>query len=306
MGMRALRVIWVLSALAFLVYFLVTRWPTVVELTRSLSIWQPILSLALLVAAKLAYAEVVHLTLRALGRQSGFGQAFHAYSISQIGKYIPGSIWQFVGRYDIYKGYGLHSRHVIEVLVLENALMLAVALLIGSPAAVKLGMPILTIVPPLGVAVTGVVAVTAILAALAFLPGLSARLARLAEVSWRDRSLVVRISAMFLVMWILLGLSAYVLFAKQSGVSLPYVVSLFALSYVIGFAVVFAPAGVGVREAVVALGLAGVMAPRDALLIAVGHRIVYVASDLLCAGAASFLTTNARRRVDGNRRAESG
>jgi len=292
--MRALRVVWVMSALGFLFYFLFTRWSTVVELMHALSVWQPVLSLTLLVAGKLAYSEVVRLTLRALGRQAGFRQAFHAYSISQIGKYIPGSIWQFVGRYDIYRGYGLHSRHVVELLVLENALMLALALLVGSPAAIKIGVPIITLIPPLGVAVTGVVAVAAILAALIFLPGLSTRLATLVEVSWRDRRLFFRVSATFLAMWILLGLSAYVLFAREPGVSLPYVVSLFALSYVIGFAVVFAPAGFGVREAVLALGLAGVMAPQDALLLAVGHRIVYVASDLLCAGAALALMRHAR------------
>jgi glycosyltransferase 2 family protein len=302
--MRALRVIWVLSALGFLLYFVVTRWPTVIELTRSLNVWQPILSLILLVAAKLAYTEVVHLTLRALDRKAGFGQAFHAYSVSQIGKYIPGSIWQFVGRYDIYRGYGLHSRHVVELLVLENALMLAVALLVGSTAAIKIGIPILTIVPPLGVAVTGLAAAAAVVAAVLFLPSLAARLGRLAQICWRDRGLVVRVSVMFLAMWILLGLSAYVLFAKQPGVSLPYVVSLFALSYVIGFAVVFAPAGVGVREAVLALGLASVMSPEDALLLAVGHRIVYVASDLFCAGVASLLMANARAQSDDSHRAE--
>ena len=302
--MRALRVIWVLSALGFLLYFVVTRWPTVIELTRSLSVWQPVLSLILLVAAKLAYTEVVHLTLRALDRKAGFSQAFHAYSVSQIGKYIPGSIWQFVGRYGIYRGYGLHSRHVVELLVLENALMLAVALLVGSAAAIKIGIPILTIVPQLGVAVTGLAAAAAVVAAVLFVPGLAARLGRLAQICWRDRGLVVRVSVMFLAMWILLGLSAYVLFAKQPGVSLPYVVSLFALSYVIGFAVVFAPAGVGVREAVLALGLASVLSPEDALLLAVGHRIVYVASDLLCAGVASLLMANARARSDDSHRAE--
>jgi len=57
------------------------------------------------------------------------------------------------------------------------------------------------------------------------------------------------------------------------------VIGLFALSYVAGFVTIFAPAGVGVREAVFTIGLAGILPVEAALVDAVGHRIIYMLAD---------------------------
>jgi uncharacterized membrane protein YbhN (UPF0104 family) len=73
---------------------------------------------------------------------------------------------------------------------------------------------------------------------------------------WAHRSVVGLVVSLFALMWILMGLSIYLLVLEVRDVSVIYVVSLFALSFILGFVAIFAPAGLGIREAVITAGLA--------------------------------------------------
>jgi hypothetical protein len=126
--MKVLRLGWACLALGFVLYFVATRWETVVELQRSVELWQPIASLILIISGKLFYTKVVYLILATVNVNSGFHEAFYAYNISQLGKYIPGSIWQFIGRHEIYRRYGISSGQAFQFMALETILMLSTAL----------------------------------------------------------------------------------------------------------------------------------------------------------------------------------
>jgi hypothetical protein len=279
---QAVRLAWLLAALGFIGWFIATRWEEAWAHLSALSPWQPAAAFALLVAAKLVYVEVVRRSLKAVGAPGGWPLAFSAYNLSGLGKYIPGSVWQFVGRFEIYRSSGVGAPHAVGLILLENAIMLTMAGLAGLIAApVFLGMaldhvsvPVIASMAAAGALATagGVIAV----------PALRARLRQAAGAAGRHRGLIAAMAVLFAGMWVLMGLSAWTLIAdaEASGPGLAaYVIGLFALSYVAGFAAVFAPAGVGVREAVFTIGLAGFMPVEAALVIAVGHRLIYVVTD---------------------------
>lgn len=108
----------------------------------------------------------------------------------------------------------------------------------------------------------------------------------------------VRVVAVQFVIWVCFG-SAFSLIVVSSigwGTTSFYVIGLYALAYGAGFLAIFAPAGVGVREAVLVLGLAGRMSTEEALVFAALHRMLYLFADFLLAGISCVWIWGAKRR----------
>jgi uncharacterized membrane protein YbhN (UPF0104 family) len=57
----------------------------------------------------------------------------------------------------------------------------------------------------------------------------------------------------------------------------------FALSWVVGFVTVFAPSGIGVREAVITIMLAGIISPEASVIYAAINRVVWIVAEV-CLG----------------------
>jgi uncharacterized membrane protein YbhN (UPF0104 family) len=284
-GMQVMRAAWILLAIGFIAHLVITRWEAVLELRHTLAIWQPIACLLLILAGKLLHTEVVRSMIGAVNPQSRFGDAFYAHNVSQLGKYIPGAIWQFVALYEIYRRYGITSSQAVQMMLLENGAMVATSSFIGLGAApvfllllqAYLSWPLIAAI---GAAAT--VALTALLLTRRF----ASRAVLVLRSIWRYRGLVMRVVLLFLAMWVLIGLSTAALFAGYEAISPLYLIALFAMSFVIGFAAPFAPAGIGVRDVVFAVGLAGIVEPQAAAFITIGHRILFIAADLIFGGSA--------------------
>jgi uncharacterized membrane protein YbhN (UPF0104 family) len=64
----------------------------------------------------------------------------------------------------------------------------------------------------------------------------------------------------------------------------------YALAWVTGFMIMFAPAGLGAREATLSALLAGQIGTPEAITVALLSRLVTTAADLLAAAATLLLT----------------
>ena len=95
--------------------------------------------------------------------------------------------------------------------------------------------------------------------------------------------------------WLAIGIATW-LVALAFAPDAPVVTVVFAgiLSWVVGFVVVFAPGGIGVREAAFMAVAAVAMPIGVAATVAIVSRLVFVAADAIGAAAAALL---ARRRV---------
>ena len=80
--------------------------------------------------------------------------------------------------------------------------------------------------------------------------------------------------------------------------SLALYTAIFAGSYLAGFVALFAPGGIGVREAVIAALLNSRLGPADAIVLAATSRVVLSAIDIV-AGVASFGMPALRRKEQG-------
>ena len=240
-------------------------------------------------AAVSAYGFVWPYLLRRLGTPAPFSWITLFFK-SQLGKYLPGSVWQYAGRLGLARNRGVPIQRALvsvaaEIAYSAVAAAAASSLIIGwgAAAGVFLGLCALLV---LAVAVRG-------------------RLADLVRTGRLDRrSVLAALRAgpaaivLYLFVWAIYGIAfwttARALFAVPAS-DLPRYIGVFALAWLAGLVAFFAPGGIGVREAVIAALLTGRLGQADAIVLAATSRIVLSAIDL-AAGAASFGVPALRRR----------
>src|SRR5439155_145200 len=220
---------------------------------------------------------------------------------SQLGKYVPGSVWQYAGRVGLAKARGVSARLTMISLGVEvgaSALAAAVVGLFVLPLSIAL---------PIALALGAAAAVLSLARA-----GVPRRLAaaaaravhRIVPLSPADLGAALRasppVTALFFPVWAAYGLAfwltARALFPVPASDGL-YFAAAFALGWLAGMVAVFAPGGIGVREAV----LVGLLGPRvghaEAIVIAGMSRILLTGADLVGGGAALALGRLGRGHV---------
>lgn len=231
--------------------------------------------------------------LRDLGSPLAPGPSAAVFMVGQLGKYLPGSIWTVVAQTEIGSRLGIPRRRLGIVGILLLILTLLTGVLIGAPA-----------VPALlnaGLSTSHVATVVTVggLLAILLLPSVLNRM-----IAWlfkflrrpplehplRGRSIAVA-AAWTAAAWLASSLSVWVIAVHlaQPGVDQGRIAVLstsgMCLATVAGMVSFVVPAGIGVREALLALLLASVMSPSAAVTTVVVSRALSVASDVLWAGA---------------------
>lgn len=80
--------------------------------------------------------------------------------------------------------------------------------------------------------------------------------------------------------WVLFGLSFWLVFPPQAGFLMP-VVGAFSLSWVAGYVAFFAPGGIGIREALLTILLGGFFASQEVAVYATIHRVLWVLMEIV-------------------------
>lgn len=204
---------------------------------------------------------------------------------SQILKYLPSNVLHLVGRYAMARDKGVSHAAIGWSTLAEAALIVAAA---GGVAAV-FALPVVRqwlpadwankILPIAGVGIALGLVTTAVV-----------------MLRW-DRG-APKVAASRLVRASLLAILLYVIFFVMNGllfgtlvaalsgnfvVAKPLIIGLFAAAWVIGFVFPGAPAGIGIREAVLTSGLQLIGAGSVAVPAAIAYRIVTLGGDLLFA-----------------------
>ncbi|MCG7888370.1 MAG: hypothetical protein JAY93_20245 [Candidatus Thiodiazotropha taylori] len=88
-----------------------------------------------------------------------------------------------------------------------------------------------------------------------------------------------------LLIWLVLGFAFWITLTpfSASEIGLVFIIGLYAFSYAIGFAVPFAPAGIGIRESVLVLGLAPFLDINTAIILAALNRVFYIFIEIILA-----------------------
>lgn len=234
-------------------------------------------SLALAAAGTVAGAVIWLAILDALGVRPRLRWTALFFQ-AQLGKYIPGSVWQYAGRAAVARANGIPVRPVGISLPVEFA---ASAVAAGSMAGFLLGW--------WGVAIVTAVAIVLI-------------------ATERHRTFhrpsafaTVRATLLYLPIWLLLGGSFWLCARGLVAVparDLALYVGAFAVAWLAGLLAVYAPGGLGVREAVLVALLSSRLGSADALVVAATSRLILILVDVLLAVVATASLRRSRARPD--------
>ncbi len=256
--------------------------------------------LPLLVAS--AALALAHLPLTALVWRQAMGYlglsvtprwATKAYLIAQMGRYVPGGVWDVAGRVYLAAERGLPRGPVSVTILVEMVLGVVTGALIFLLSLSWWD----RVVPPEAwyVSLTFVALGLAVLhpAVLRPLLNLAARVLKrdtaLLPLTYRQ---VLTLALWHFLVRLLIGLAFYLFAAALTPLDwslMPVVAGIFVAAWVMGFVVIIAPQGLGVREGVMVLLLSFYMPVAVASVIAIAFRLWLSLRDLIMAAVGSRL-----------------
>ena len=209
---------------------------------------------------------------------------------TQIAKYLPGNVFHYVGRQALGRRLGLGHEALVASHLLEVISLLAAAAMIGAGGAIATHSPALATVslPVVATAATvGLLAWPVADAALRRLPFTAKRMTALPKLSvTRAGRLLLPALACHAAFLIGTGLLLLLLLraAGPTAVGPMDVLWVYALAWVAGLLTPGAPGGLGVREAVLTLGLGSALGSGTAAALALGLRFVTLLGDIITFG----------------------
>lgn len=266
------------------VWAVIRQWDSFITALSQLSWW----SASLATIASLAYVYLTMLSWRSL--LNGLGQPVPAmaastvFFTSQVAKYLPGGVWNFVAAAEAGVEHQISRRRSVTVLLTSmlvsilSGMVFAVLTLLVGPGGVRTDygwtavfLPVLAflLAPPV----------------LNRLIGLLLRLTRRepleTQLTWKSLGIAVFWS---FTAWLLSGLQVWLILTamgmEATVGSFLLATGGYALAWTVGFLVFFIPAGVGIREVVLGAVLAGQLSQGAVLAVILLSRILLTVSDI--------------------------
>jgi hypothetical protein len=251
--------------------------------------------------------------LRAMDQPAAHLRMIAILASTQFGKYLPGNIAHHIGRVALARAAGVRLPVALFSVAYEMLLVLvacahisALTLLWDHPEVLS-RWKVASYRTPLLLAIT-VCAVLALLLA----PRIAMRLARARAASKGETedslpnlhlrpATVASAYLVYAINFCLIGcglwLVAHALLAGAAPTpNLAFLTGAFASSWILGFAAPGAPAGLGIREAILSAWLSTAMPAADVVLLVVALRIATTIGDLLNFGWGSLILLKLRSR----------
>lgn len=274
--LRYAKVLFFIFSFVFLSAFLVESWPVARTLLASDTLMFSIVSISL---AHLLVPLVSKILLSGVLSRP-YGVFLRSHVLKLPARYIPGGVWQTVGKsYDVHS-WGVPKSSVVRFFLFESLLSLVVAFTLGIGIFVCLNFPAAIYIYP--VVVIGVIF---------FLKAASIFLKF--NCCWKA---IIWTTFLYGLIWSLIG-GGYSLFLNSGQAEPAFLMelSLYLLSWSAGFIAIFAPQGIGVQEVVYAnIAVSGVSAETAALSIFLFRFVVFLGEMMIYIPL--FISSIIRRR----------
>jgi len=272
--------LWLVFVLVAAGYYFFRHREEVVNLINTISSWRIVLSLLLLLIGKMFIVKLVELSVNAEGWYPKYWEILGVYGLSSLGKYIPGGIWHFVGRFGVYKLNGFSAKASTRALVLENVWLLGSAVATGVIGVFltrfDLIANLLNLPNNIWLAILFTIVALAIWIALLVLVH-----HLIGRHTSKPLPNVFYVAVIGLLLWLFIGGSFFVMFEDQFLGMAPLFIGGYAVSWAVGYAAVFAPGGLGIREAVLAFVFSNIASVELIAVYAAMNRIIWVVAELL-------------------------
>lgn len=288
LGSRVVRWGFVAAAVSLAGYALAGDWDPIRRALGNLGWWPVAGALACVLIAYAITVQVWRLLLASLGSPLPYRAAAKVLLVGQIGKYVPGSVWPVLASMELGKAHQVPRSRSASASVLQMLLAVITGLI---TALVTL--PFVAGSVPYRWALLAVPLLVAMLYP-RVLNAIIGRLLRLARQPPLDGQLtfaaLTRAMAWCFGSWICYGLQIWILATRLGappGKTMVVALGAFAFAWSVGFVVVFAPAGAGIRDVLLLVSLGPVLRTADGAVVVLVSRGLTTIADLVSAAVAA-------------------
>lgn len=225
--------------------------------------------------------------LRGWGQRLSYPNAARAWTLANLGRYIPGKVWSVAGLVVLAEQAGVRRSAAAVSAFAMQAVVLGTGVVLVAVATPHAASPVL-----LGAAVLASLALIGVLAWRRTAEWLGTLADSQTPLPPLPLSAIILSSSLMLLSWATFGVSFWMLIRgliSTAGVPLPAAMGMFALGYVMGLVAIVAPGGLGVRD----LALVGFLTPfvgsGGALAVSLASRVQLTITEAGAAGAGLLL-----------------
>jgi hypothetical protein len=225
--------------------------------------------------------------LRGWDQRLSYPNAARAWTLANLGRYIPGKVWSVAGLVVLAEQAGVRRSAAAVSAFAMQAVVLGTGVVLVAIATPHAASPVL-----LGAAVLASLALIGVLAWRRTAEWLGTLADSKTPLPPLPLSAIILSSGLMLLSWATFGVSFWMLIRgliSTAGVPLPAAMGMFALGYVMGLVALIAPGGLGVRD----LALVGFLTPfvgsGGALAVSLASRVQLTLTEAGAAGAGLLL-----------------
>jgi len=280
--------LWIAAVFVFVAVYLLSKKATLLEMLSALTFSIVLQAFIAIIIAKFCLVTHMQLSSEKFQVSLSWRESFSIYNLTQLAKYIPGSIWQFVGRFMILKNKGFESKKIRDSIFFEHFWILAIASIFGvvgmlsSPDLFYVWFGEQEIMFTITLVLTVLICIVSFVFGFIIYKKISFKKIK---AFWPALSIILNLA----IVWFALGVSVWVTLQPYVDVmpSILIITGAFCLAYVLGFLTPFAPAGIGIRELMLVLVLMQFVENKDiAILLAAISRLLYFFVEILFAAFA--------------------
>lgn len=269
-------------SVALLAWALYSSWDEVALALRDVG-WGPFAGAAVCAVLALGFNTLSwRAVMRSVGLHAPVPDAAAVFLISQAGKYVPGAVWPVLTQAEFARERGVSRSRALTGSI--------VAMIVGVAMAGAVGLLGLAVSAPgslldywWALAVAAALVVMLVPAVLRRIVALALRVLKRGDDAAEIGGRAIGASAGWsLLNWLALGAQAWLLLrplAPEASSAFALATGAFALSWLVGFLVVIAPAGIGPRELALAAMLSTVATGPQAAAVALLSRFAMSIAD---------------------------
>jgi len=271
-----IKLLFIIAALGFMGYYLAENWSTLKQYHWQFNITMLLMSSVLLWFALLSSISMLHLAFKRISNTKiSLFQLFRVFNIANLGRYLPGKIWNILGMYYLVGEYGISKKQTtIAILTSEisykgSALLIGICYFLFSPLYGQY-LPVM---------------ITLLACSLIFIHprivdkfvnyGLRLFKKQTIEINYSYSTILI-FFLLYIIVWMIYSLAFYVFVSSLTSLESVNIIQFFTilpLCWVVGYIMIFAPGGIGVREGMLVIILGEFLPAEVALVIAVTQRI---------------------------------
>ncbi len=275
-----LKWVWIGIVVVGAVYYFNDKYSEVSAYLKNISVSHLVISFILLILAKIIQADFTRMSLKKTDHTVSFRDSLNISLTTQMGKYLPGGIWQFASKFGVYRLRGLDSKRSAEVMILENLWLLVSSVAFGLTVMLWKSQDLVCSLMGSFCSLFWLKVARLVIPIIWIVSLIIAE-----RILFKNKPVILKdfilVTLEQIAIWVLNGISLWILFPSLGADLLFLFIGAFSISWAAGFVVFFASGGIGVREFVLTIFLSSLIPSDQIVTWATLHRVLWIVTDML-------------------------